>query len=49
MFKHYGAVVGIVGGVTLLQLANTIFAVILPLQLAVAGYSGTTAGLVITA
>ncbi len=49
MFKHYGAVVGIVGGVTLLQLANTIFAVILPLQLAVGGYSGTTAGLVITA
>ena len=36
MFKHYGAVVGMVGGVTLLQLANTIFAVILPLQLAVA-------------
>jgi MFS family permease len=49
MFRHYGAVIGIVGGVTLLQLANTIFAVILPLQLAVAGYSGTTAGLVTTA
>lgn len=49
MLKHYGAVVGIVGGVTLLQLANTIFAVILPLQLAVAGYSGTVAGMVATA
>lgn len=48
MFKHYGAVVGIVGGVSLLQLANTIFAVILPLQLAVAGYSGTTAGIIAT-
>ncbi len=48
MFKHYGAVVGIVGGVTLLQLANTIFAVVLPLQLAVAGYSGTIAGFVTT-
>ena len=48
MLKHYGAVVGIVGGVTLLQLANTIFAVVLPLQLALAGYSGTTAGIVVT-
>lgn len=48
MLKHYGAVAGIVGGITLLQLANALLAVILPLTLAVNGYSGTTAGLVIT-
>jgi MFS family permease len=48
MLKHYGAVVGVVGGVTLLQFANTLLSVILPLQLALAGYSGTTAGLVVS-
>ncbi|MFL5334499.1 MAG: MFS transporter [Geminicoccaceae bacterium] len=48
MLKHYGAVVGVVGGVTLLQFANTLLSVVLPLQLALAGYSGTTAGLVIS-
>ncbi len=48
MLKHYGAVAGIVGGVTLLQLANTLLSVVLPLTLALKGYSGTTAGLVIT-
>ena len=48
MLKHYGAVVGVVGGVTLLQFANTMLSVILPLQLALAGYSGTTAGLVVS-
>ncbi len=48
MFKHYGAVAGIVGGVTLLQLANTLLAVILPLTLALSGYSGTTTGLVVS-
>ena len=46
MLKHYGAVAGIVGGVTLLQLANTLLSVVLPLHLALDGYSGTTAGLV---
>ena len=49
MIRHYGAVAGIVGGVTLLQLANTFLAVVLPVSLAVNGYSGTTAGLVTTA
>jgi MFS family permease len=49
MLQHYGAVVGVVGGVTLLQLANTIFSVVLPLQLTLAGYSGTTTGIVTTA
>jgi MFS family permease len=49
MPPHYGAVVGIIGGVTLLQLANTILAVALPLQLALAGFSGTTTGIVTTA
>jgi MFS family permease len=48
MLRHYGAVAGIVGGVTLLQLANTLLAVVLPLSLALNGYSGTTAGLVVT-
>jgi MFS family permease len=38
----------VVGGVTLLQFANTLLSVILPLQLALAGYSGTTAGLVVS-
>ena len=45
MLKLYGPVLGIVAGVTLLQLANTIFAVLLPLELVAAGFSGTTAGL----
>ena len=49
MLKLYGPVLGIVAGVTLLQLANTIFAVLLPLELVAAGFSGTTAGLVATA
>ena len=48
MLKHYGAATGIVGGVTLLQFANTMLSVILPLNLALAGYSGTTTGLVVT-
>ena len=48
MLKHYGAVAGIVGGVTLLQLANTLLSVVLPLTLALNGYSGTTAGLVVS-
>ena len=48
MLKHYGAVAGIVGGVTLLQLANTLLSVVLPLALALNGYSGTTAGLVVS-
>jgi MFS family permease len=48
MFRHYGAVAGIVGGVTLLQLANTLLAVVLPLTLALNGYPGTTAGIVVT-
>ena len=48
MLKHYGAVAGVVGGVTLLQFANTMLSVVLPLQLALAGYSGTTAGLVVS-
>ena len=48
MFKHYGAVAGIVGGVTLLQLANTLFCGRPAPALALNGYSGTTAGLVIT-
>ena len=48
MLKHYGAVLGIVGGVTLLQFANTLLSVVLPLNLALNGYSGTTAGLVVT-
>ena len=38
MLKHYGAVAGIVGGVTLLQLANTLLSVVLPLALALNGY-----------
>jgi len=37
MLKHYGAVVGVVGGITLLQFANTLLSVVLPLQLALAG------------
>lgn len=49
MIQHYGAAVAVIGGVTLLQLANTIFAVVLPLQLALGGFSGTTAGIVTTA
>ena len=49
MLKLYGPVLGIVAGVTLLQLANTIFAVVLPLELVAAGFSGTVAGLVATA
>src|SRR3712207_708922 len=49
MLQHYGAVAAIIGGVTLLQLANTLFAVVLPLQLALAGYSGTLTGIVTTA
>ena len=49
MLQHYGRVAGIVGGVTLLQLANTLFSVVLPLQLVAAGYPGTAAGLVATA
>lgn len=40
---------GIVAGVCLLQLANTIFAVVLPLQLVAAGFAGTPAGLVASA
>ncbi len=48
MSRHYGAVAGIVGGVTLLQFANTLLAVILPLTLALNGYSGTIAGLVVS-
>jgi MFS family permease len=48
MLKHYGAVTGIVGGVTLLQLANTLLSVVLPLSLALNGYSGTTAGIVVS-
>ena len=48
MLQHYGAAAGIVGGVTLLQLANTVLAVVLPLALALAGYSGTVAGLVVS-
>ena len=48
MSTHYGAVAGIVGGVTLLQFANTLLAVILPLTLALHGYSGTIAGLVVS-
>ena len=48
MSRHYGAVAGIVGGVTLLQFANTLLAVILPLTLALHGYSGTIAGLVVS-
>ena len=48
MFRHYAAVVGIVGGITLLQFANTLLAVILPLTLALAGYSGTVTGLVVS-
>lgn len=49
MLQHYGPVTGIVAGVTLLQLANTVFAVVLPLQLVAGGFSGTVAGLVTTA
>lgn len=49
MLQHYGPVAGVVAGVTLLQLANTILAVVLPLQLVAAGQSGTVAGLVATA
>ena len=48
MLKHYGAAAGIVGGITLLQFANTVLSVILPLSLALNGYSGTTTGLVVT-
>ena len=48
MLKHYGAVVGVVGGITLLQFANTMLSIVLPLQLALAGYSGTTTGLVVS-
>lgn len=47
--QPYGPVVGIVGGVALLQLANTVFSVALPLELAIDGYSGTVAGIVATA
>ncbi|HEX6011921.1 MAG TPA: hypothetical protein VFY87_09005, partial [Geminicoccaceae bacterium] len=49
MLQHYGAVAAVIGGVTLLQLANNLFAVVLPLQLALAGYSGTLTGIVTTA
>lgn len=49
MPPHYGAVLGIIGGITLLQLANTILSVVLPLHLTLAGYSGTTTGIVTTA
>ena len=45
MLKHYGAALGIVGGVTMLQFANTLLSVVLPLTLALNGYSGTTTGL----
>lgn len=48
MLKHYGAAAGIVGGVTLLQFANTVLSVVLPLSLALSGYSGTATGLVVT-
>jgi MFS family permease len=48
MLKHYGAAAGIVGGITLLQFANTMLSVILPLSLALSGHSGTTTGLVVT-
>jgi MFS family permease len=48
MIRHYAAVAGIVGGVTLLQFANTLLAVILPLTLALHGYAGTIAGLVVS-
>jgi MFS family permease len=49
MLQHHGPVAGIVAGVTLLQLANMIFSVVLPLQLVAAGHSGTTTGLIVTA
>ncbi|MEK0083587.1 MFS transporter [Benzoatithermus flavus] len=49
MSPYYGAVLGIIGGVTLLQLANTILSVVLPLHLTLAGFSGTTTGIVTTA
>ena len=48
MLSHYGAAAGIVGGITLLQFANTVLSVILPLTLALNGYSGTVTGLVVT-
>lgn len=49
MPRHYGAVITVIGGVTLLQLANTFLSVVLPLRLAAAGVSGTVTGLVVTA
>ena len=48
MLKHYGSAAGIVGGISLLQFSNTVLSVILPLSLALNGYSGTTTGLVVT-
>ena len=48
MLKHYGAVAGIVGGVTLLQLANTLLRRRPAACAGLNGYSGTTAGLVVT-
>jgi MFS family permease len=48
MLKHYGAAAGIVGGITLLQFANTVLSVILPLSLALSGYSGTATGIVVS-
>jgi MFS family permease len=49
MPPHYGAVLGIIGGVSLLQLANTVLSVALPLHLTLAGFSGITTGIVTTA
>jgi MFS family permease len=49
MLQHYGPVAGVVAGVTLLQLANTVFAVVLPLQIVAGGHPGTVAGVVASA
>ncbi|MFO1039941.1 MAG: MFS transporter [Geminicoccaceae bacterium] len=49
MLKYYGAVVAVVAGATLIQLANSFYSVLLPLALAERGASGFLAGLVASA